>query len=253
MSIGNAVSSQAATLSTSISGAFWPAIANAAGAGDFEKVKRLSFMTCRLGSALILVFVIPLSLEIKIVLDLWLKAPPPFSAQLCVAILLAYAVERSTEGYWMAIFAKGARVAYYSAIVGWSGLIGFCIALGCLLLGLGRWSICIGYLSSKILTVVLRLWLGRTLMALSISSWLEKVAFPLLKITCLCYCVGLLPYCLIERGLFRLFVVFSLIGISFLLLFWCLVLEDFEKKFVAKKIIHILTQKGGNNGFGEKG
>lgn len=58
MAIGNTVAGHALTLSSSLSGAFWPAISNKAGEGKVDDVRKLSFMTCRLGTVLILIFAI---------------------------------------------------------------------------------------------------------------------------------------------------------------------------------------------------
>ena len=100
MTIGNTVASHSITLSSSLSSAFWPAISNKAGEGKADEVRKLSFMTCRLGTVLILLFAMPLMLEIHEVLRLWLVNPPPFAAEVCVAILIHNVFERMTEGYW---------------------------------------------------------------------------------------------------------------------------------------------------------
>ena len=67
-------------------------------------------MTCRFGSLLVLVFALPLALEIDEVMRLWLKAPPPCASPICLAILLTMVLERISEGYWMAVLSIGRGV-----------------------------------------------------------------------------------------------------------------------------------------------
>ena len=58
MTIGNTVSGHCAALSTSFIGAYSPAITNAAGAGDYVRMRKLIFMTCASASAAIILFVL---------------------------------------------------------------------------------------------------------------------------------------------------------------------------------------------------
>ena len=161
MTVGGQVSSHASTLSSSISGAFWPAIANAAGEKDEEKVRRLSFRVCRLGTLMLLVFYIPLSLEVDEVLRLWLKNPPAFASQICIAIMFGGVCERITEGYWMAVMGLGRKVWYYSWMIGWAGFSSFFISFALLACGLRLWGICAAIALASIVTVLTRLYLGR--------------------------------------------------------------------------------------------
>ena len=169
MTVGNAVASHSMTLANAVSNAFWTAIANKAGEGDEPSVRKMSFMTCRLASLLILLFAIPLSLEINTVLKLWLVAPPDFAAELCVAVLIKETLERTTDGYWMAILSFGKSVMKYSV---WVSIAGFSyVGVSWLLFGarVGMWSVCVGLISYALIIVVERLWLGSQLWQLQLE------------------------------------------------------------------------------------
>lgn len=180
MSVGSSVSGHAATLSGAVSGAFWPVIANKAGAHDFDGMRRFAFQTCRLSTAMILIFAIPLLLEIKMVLKMWLVTPPADAWAICSAVLVSLILERMTEGYWMAIIGEGSRVSLYSLVVSLSGFLGFSISWLFFSLGGGIRGLCGAMILSWLITVVVRLALGRVLVGMSVEYWLRKVLFPIL-------------------------------------------------------------------------
>lgn len=236
MAIGNSVSGHASTLSSSLSGAFWPAIANAAGERNEERVRKLSFTTCRLGSVMVLIFAIPLLLEIDEVLKLWLKTPPDFAVQLCMAVLIGSVIERSAEGYWMAVFAIGKRVSFYSGVVGLSGFAGFVLTWAFLVLGFGRWSVFSALLVTRFITLFLRLWLGVRLVGLEPMRWLRLVGIPLLLLSGLTFACAYLPHLLMPSSFLR--IVFTTVVAEAVLLpmLWFAVFTEDERSFVGGRI-----------------
>lgn len=190
MTIGNTVAGQASSLSGALSGAFWPAIANKAGEGNEEAVRQFAFRTCRLGTMLILIFAIPLSLEIDEVLRLWLKTPPAFVSVICVAVLIDMVLERMSEGYWMAIMGLGRRVGFYSGCVSVAGFLRVLVAWLAFALGYGIYGLCVALVIARILVVLSRLALGRMLVGMSVGHWLGKVLLPIFTITALTIAVG---------------------------------------------------------------
>ena len=243
MSVGGQVAGMSSTLGGSLSGAFWPAIANKAGEGDEDEVRRLSFMTCRLGSLLVLVFALPLALEIDEVMRLWLKTPPPCASPICLAILLTMVLERISEGYWMAVLSIGRGVGLYSACVSVPGFVGLGVGWSMLASGFGVWGICTGLVSGHLTLIAFRLWLGRKLVAMSSRHWLSRVFAPIAAISAVTLAVGHLPCLAMAQGFWRVVVTTVVCEAVFLPLSWFIVLAKEERTVVASKLCGLVGFK----------
>lgn len=237
VAIGNTVSSHASTLSNSLLGAFWPAIANKAGEGDISEVKRLCFMACRLGSVMVLVFAIPLALEIDEVLHLWLKTPPRFAMMLCLATLLSSAIIHMTMPYWMVVLGTGRGVVTYSFWIGWAGFVGVGVALACFILGLGMWSVCIGMVMAKCMCVIVQLLVCRKVAGLSFLYWMEHVLIPIALLSAVTMIVGSIPRCFMGASFSRVITTCLFCEAIFLPAIWFFVLEPSEKEYLDRRIL----------------
>lgn len=236
MTVGTSLSSHAMTFSSSLSNAMWPAIANKAGEGDVDGVKNLSFVVCRIGSVLILVFGLPLMLEIAEVLDIWLVNPPPFAAEVCCAILISTVLERMTDGYWMAILGFGKGVVYYSHRSCLGGFVMVVVAWVLFMAGFGMWSIVIGLFSIGVTLVIVRLHAGRKLVAYSTRYWLKSVFLPILIVSAATCLVGLIPRVYMEASIWRVVVTTIVCEAVFLPTAWAFVLTDAERQYLMERI-----------------
>lgn len=236
MAIGNTVASQALTLSGSLSGALWPAVANKAGEGKESEVMRLSHMASRVSSLLVLVFALPLAVEIREVLRLWLVEPPVFAAEICVAVLLCDAFQRSTEGYWMVILGLGRGVVDYSRRTCLAGFVFVVVAWAAFAGGMGMTSVILGLVALAVTLVAVRLVMGRRLVGLSVRHWLRHVFVPLVALSGLTLAAGFVPRLLMEPSFLRVIVSTAVCEAVLLPLAWFLVLDEGEKEAVRRKI-----------------
>lgn len=238
MSVGNGIAARTQVLSGALSGAFWPAITNAAGAGAYDKMRKFAFMTCRLEALMMLVFAIPLAIETHEILRLWLKMPPPLAAEFCILILIEIVLEKMTDGYWMSIFALG-KVVRYSFVVGWADVIGFSISWGLLILGCGVLSAAIARVVIKLITVAVRLYFGWKIASLPAGHWFCGICVPIVFTTGVSAGVGLLPRIWMEPSLWRVCVSSVLCEIVFLLLAWYVILENRERNYVCARVVEL--------------
>lgn len=234
--IGVSVSSHAATLSSSIMQAFWPAIGNKAGEGDEEQVRRMTLRVCRFGSLLLMIFAIPLALESRMILELWLKTPPEFSHVLCSVFLCCMVVGDMTEGYWMAIMGIGRGVGKYSWWVGWSGIVAFVITAVLFYLGLGMMSVCAALIIGKLITLCCRLYLGKELVGLDPKIWLRDVCFPIVATSGIVALIGVIPHIVLEASSLRVCVTTLLCECILLPMAWYFVLSPEERVFIVSRI-----------------
>ena len=204
LSVSNTVSQNAMTFSYSLSGAFSPAITNAAGAGDRDLYEKLTLRSCKFGDIMCAVFIIPLCLEMNYVIHLWLKVVPPMVVPLCTLSLVTLLIERSTAGYNSAISASGN--------IKWSEMIGcanwaFSFALGCLFVCVLKWGV-LGIAAAifvcQIIACVSKLMLARCQLRMSIRSWLTAFALPMAISVIISAMVGCSYRFLIAESLLRL-------------------------------------------------
>ena len=235
MTIGNSLAGHALTLSSSVSGAFWPAIANLAGEGRFQEVNKFCFMTCRLSAVLMLIFAVPLSLEINEVLRLWLIEPPDFAAEICLVILSREVFEQMTNGYWMGILGRGIGVMKYSWIGGWAGMSTAGIAWVFFTLGFGMWSVVIGLACSKVITVATRLVLGESLIGLKRSYWFVHICVPVLILVAVTFFSGLLVKMTMPSSFLRVVLTTCVCEIVLFPMAWFFVLEENERAYIVKR------------------
>ena len=236
LSVAHTVSVQTSMLSQALGNGYWPAIANSAGAADEMRVRALTFLLCRIGTVMLLIFALPLGLEIHEVMRLWLKTPPTFSAEMVLAFLVVMVVGNLCDGYWMAVMATGRGVWLYNFVVGWSGFICLGLAFVFLLCGWGMWSLWFAIVAGSIATLVMRLWLGRKLMGYSIRYWTRSVFTPIVVLIALSAAAGL-PSRLLMQPSFMRVVTTTLCCVSVLLIVaWYLVLTEEEKSNIMSKL-----------------
>ena len=236
MTVGHSVASHALTLSSAMDGAFWPAITNKTGEGDAEGVKKLCFMSMRMSTVLLLVFAIPLGLEIKEVLRLWLVNPPDFAAEISIVIMARSVLERMTAAYAAAVYGYGKHVMRYAWSVGWAGISTVFVSWLCFSLGFGMWSIVIGLSFSKMITVGFRLYFGHDLIGFSSLYWLRTVFVPLALLVGIVMAAGLLPRFFMGASFLRVVVTTACCEFVLFPLVWFAVINQHEKKYLISRI-----------------
>jgi O-antigen/teichoic acid export membrane protein len=234
--IANRVSIQASSLSASMQNAFQPAIVTAEGKGDRTQMLAMSLRVCRLGSAMVMIFAIPLALEMHTVLKLWLHEPPPHTAGLCQWVIALLILDKMTSGAMIAVNAYG-KIARYEIIQG----VTFLIALPALWLfhkvGLGPQSIGWAMFISVTLYCAGRLIFAKSLVSFPISKWIKEVGFPVSCIVLFCVMMGYMIHLSLPDSLWRAALSIGTSIISIALLGYAFLLNNDEKKFV---ISHVL-------------
>lgn len=235
MSIANQVSAQSQTLSGAMLGAFAPAITTACGAGKYEEMRTLAYRTCKFGMLLALVFVLPLVLELRTILDLWLVDPPPYTAELCWCILLMAVIDKSTAGQMLAVAAKG-KIAAYQTFLGGSliltlPLAWFMVAKGCGFVAIG-WAM--------VLTMMMcswgRVWFARRLVGMSARYWLFRIMIPAAIVSLVAGGCGYLARFAMNLNLPRIGLTTLLCELAFLPLTWFLLLDCMERDYISLRV-----------------
>ena len=240
MTVANQLAAQTDTLAGSLVGAFQPAIANAYGAKDMGRVQALAFYTCKFGTLLSLLFVLPLALELPEVLDLWLKEPPMYARGLCLFILAAHVIDRMSTGHMLAVNAS-VKIARYQAVLGGILIATLPIAWYLLNLGGGIYAVGMALVVTSSLCTIGRILMSRSIIGLSAQYWVKSIFFPILFLTACVLIIGMLPQMMFERSFYRVLLTTMLCVFSEITISWFFILSRRERTFIAniieKKVI----------------
>ncbi len=241
VAIGNTLSARCNTLASSLFGAFTPAITNAWGAGDRDLARQLAFRVCKIGTFMILVFSLPLSLEAKEVLRIWLKNPPEWAYEMLLFVMTVTIIDRMTEGHRICVNANG-RVAKYQMFVGSSLILSLPIAIILCYSNVGVWSIGISLVICRCICSIGRVYFARNLVGMSVCYWLKKVCIPIVLLTILCLGIGFLPNFFFRQSFYRICTTTILVESVLLPCAWFLVLDTSEKMYIKTRIVAIFSK-----------
>ncbi len=234
MAVATKVDTQSSTLSNAMVGAFAPAITNACGARDYDRMRTLAYESGKIGVLLSLLFVLPLSLEIREVVRLWLKTPPPYTAGLCLCMMLQHLAYVLTTGHMTAIGATGRIREYYIGVCSINILT---VPIAALFLWLGKSPYYVGYtlVAMMVINAFLRVVFARRIVGMSARFWLRWSVLPLTACTILSMIAGLIPRLFAEPGIARILATTLCSEAVLLPAAWFIVLDDDERRFVRKR------------------
>lgn len=241
--IAGQVSSATNQLSSAMMGAFSPEIITSEGGGDRKRMLSYAQRANKYGTILILLFAIPLLIELNYVLHLWLKNPPQYTAAFCILILVAFAFDRLTSGYMLAVAADG-RIAAYQATMGGALLLTLPIAWFILKYGGSPPSVCIAFIVTALLGSFGRVLWVKHLLGVPIGDWLRYSVLPCFTVVFLSTIVGLVCTQIMPSTFYRLMCVCACTFATSLLTIWFFAADPGERNFFknsARRICEKLT------------
>ena len=188
-SVSSTVTMHTTSLSNAMICALTPALTTAEGSGDRTRVVNLAFCTCKFGALLIMVFAIPLVIEMDEVLKLWLVTPPEHTATYCRCVLLALVCHKLGWGHHMAVYATG-KIALYQLCLGTISISTIFLIWGLVASGLGALGVGLSFILSYSALTLARVLFARRLVGMSIRSWLLHVALPVLLTAIVIFVIG---------------------------------------------------------------
>lgn len=242
VNIANTVARHTLSLSTSLAGAFWPALNNAAGRGEKEMVTDIAFRTCKFGTILVLLFALPLMLEIDEVMKIWLKEPPIMVAELCLCIITAEIINKLTDGCWMPIMAYGKYVAKYSFLVGWGSIITFMLSLWWLSSGYSFVYLGIARIIGCIYVAIIRLYFSHKYGNMPFQRWIKEVFVPITIVSIISWAISIAPRIFILVSIIRVFITTLICELFFFVLTLLFCLTRREKNYLFVQVKNVLQK-----------
>lgn len=237
-SIASQLSAQTSTLSAALINALQPAITSEEGSGNRDRVKILAIRASKFSTLLILMFAVPLALEMNNVLRLWLKAPPAYTSGLCVLMLISLLLDKTTVGHAIAIAAQG-NIAFYQGLLGSSMIAALPITWACFYFFRKPMSLGVPLVSSVIFCLLGRLYFGKKLLEIEPKTWTQQLLLPLIKVMLVSLFAGLLVCYFMPPSFFRLcqttIVTVSIIALAG----WFFVLDASERRFIISQLRYL--------------
>lgn len=236
MNVAATVSGHSNSLSSSFLSALSPAITNAYGAGNMDRVHRLSFVACRLTAVMVLIFVLPLLLESTEVFRLWLKNPPEGCATVCLGLLLALVLENICCGHYIAIFANG-NIKWYQINCLACHILVIPIAWWFMSIGMGLVGVATALVVKQLLVVIVRLYFGRRICGFSIRRWTRQILLPLIASSGVALALGFVSKLYLDASFLRVCATTVAVNMAFLPLAWFFIFDDNERNIIRNKIV----------------
>ena len=239
--ISNTVNGQATSLASSMEGAFTPAITTLYGAGEMEACRRMAFQACKFGVLSMLLFMIPLALELPTVLSLWLVHPPDYVTGLCWLTMLMLLVHESACGHIVAVHASG-KIALYQVVNGSLLLLTLPLAALAAWLGLGVYAVGGVMVLTMAMCVLGRVVLARRIVGMSVRLWLFRIVASAAALASVCAAIGCLPHFVLPGGFLRVVVTTAVCELVFLPGAWFFMLDAAEKAFLVDKFNRLVRR-----------
>lgn len=155
-----------------------PQITKTYAQGDLREMHKLIFRASKFAFMLLFILSLPVVMEINTILNVWLKNPPQWTGIFVCVILCAAIVDAVARPFMTAAAATG-DVKVYQSVVGGILLAIVPIAYIVLKLGGNPVSVFIVHLSVAIVAFVVRLFIIRPMIKLSILEYLKKAMLPI--------------------------------------------------------------------------
>lgn len=236
VAIGNKVNDNTVSCSNAITAAFMPALTQAAGSGNLEKMRGYAYQMCCIATCVAMIFVLPLLAEMEFVLRFWLKNPPPDAAPMCACLLVATTCDLLLSGFTVSVSALGRVAKCYACEACARALM---IPLAWYLIARGQCGVVgIGYAlaATAFLALLVKLYFGHVLAGLSVGVWLRRVLCPIILSTAVAAGVLLLVRIGMDPSLLRLAVSVVTGDLMLVAMFWFVVLDGAMRSRVFAKV-----------------
>ena len=181
-SISSQVNSAVTSFASNFTNAMKPQLIKNYAAGDKDSVDKNVSEGCRISYFLMLVFSIPLILEMYTVLDIWLKEIPDYTV-IFTRLALVENLINSLNLQIMTLAQATGRIKLYQSVVGGILLLTFPISFIALKMGAEPYVIYIISIIICLTATVVRLVIVKHLTEFSISHYVKSVYLPCIKVT----------------------------------------------------------------------
>lgn len=172
--IAHQISSQLNFFSSTLLRAINPQIMKSEGAGDRQRMLRLSMTASKFGFFLFAIVAIPSIFEMSAILKLWLKSVPEYTVAFCQLILISTLINQLTIGLQSAIQATG-KIKVYQIVVGSIILFNLPIAYLLLKLGYSAPTVMYSFIVIEVIACAFRIYFIKMTAGMSVREYVRRV------------------------------------------------------------------------------
>ena len=234
--IANQINGQLSNFSLNLMKAVNPVIVKRAGSHDGEAMNRVTLVSGKFSTLLIVLFAIPFILEIHYILKIWLKNVPEWTAMFCCMQLIVTIICQLTSSAATAIYAEGniKRYAIYKSIM---NVLPVCLTYFVYMLGGAPYWLYIFMI--VILSIggdMVIIYYSNKQCGLRVSDFWIQVVCPVLGISVCMFVGGFVIQNLLEECFLRLILVCGMTSIVFGISVWNYALKKEERISVLQLI-----------------
>lgn len=182
MGIANQVSSTINQFVLNFQIAFNPQIVKYYSSGDIKQMQTLAFRASKASYLLLFMIVCPLFFNLDFVLGIWLKEVPPYTAALCIGLIIWTLLESLMAPLWTSVIATG-KVKTYHIVMSIIISMVFMLSWLCLYAGFSPISVVVIKCAIDVILIITRLLFTRNLLGFSVRTFLRQVILPTSLIT----------------------------------------------------------------------
>lgn len=212
-----------------------PQIVKSYASGDFDYMHRLIFMGAKYSYFLMLFFFIPISLETRTILTLWLKVVPDYAVAFTRLTLMSTMCLTLGNTMIPAVQATG-KIRNYTIVMGLMALANFPLTWIAFALGASPILAYVIYFLIFFSMVFVRLYVVKGLIHLSVRAYVKNVLLRVASVTIIAYTIPTAICVLQSDSFLRLLEICVLSVISSLLTVYFVGLSDLERNY-AKNIV----------------
>jgi len=233
LGIANQISGQLGAFATNMLRALNPIIAKSEGAGDRITMIRFSMTGSKISFFLLMIFYIPVLLEMPYILSVWLKIIPPYTIIFCILILVRNLIEQFYMTLTASIRAVG-KILVYEVFTSILLIAPFLVSY---LLFSWHYPPYFMYVSVIFFTAILCgvvIYFANLYCSLSIRQYLVNVVLRCIVSFLIVLLLAYIPHYFTAAPLPRLILVCAVTGIAYCFIVWHLGLDKNEKALFKK-------------------
>ena len=202
--IAGQVNSAVMSFSNNFSTALRPQVIKTYAANQKEDTMRLVFRGCKFTFFLMYIFTLPLCLEMKSILSLWLKNPPEYAVVFTQLVLIDALIDSISYPLMTLAQATG-KIRLYQAVVGGILLLNLPVSYVALRFGAPAYSVMLVAIVLSVTAFIVRFFIVSVLGGMSKRQFVIKTIFPCVAVSVGSAILPLLFVLNVNESFFRMF------------------------------------------------